>query len=744
MNREKKQRLYLLVTAALLLLLPLTVFVSQKVAVLFTRAAGLTPVEVENGTISGNILVGADSNASGGKFIQFATTSTGVTPIPTVQNNPTAVPVNPSTIPVNPTSIPQQPPNSGFQPTSPYYGTFYYMWYQNPNTDSSWSYWTDRNNNPPNTWFSHYLPDSNVAQFNPATELYSSGNYGNFKWQVAKMAEAKQEVAIASWWGQSRKEDAAFNKIINDFMSRADNPYPNLRWAVYYEDEGFNDPQVSEIVTNLNYIKQKYSQSPYMLKVDGKPVVFVYAGANDVPGTMTSRWKQANQQVGNAFYINLKVFGGFASDPNQPNSWHQYAPAVRSGSFNPYSSFVSPGFWLDGDPERLSRNSNEFELAVKGMVSSSTMWKLVETWNEWGEGTSVEPGNAVKLNTATGKEEIDPSGYPFGNLYIDILNRNLPSLERGTGSGNNPQPPTSTNIPVQSSIAPAVLPTSSGNAGKDPVVAVSGDMVCGAASTGAACKQMQTSDLIVAMNPTAVLALGDVQYEQGALSDFQIYYEPSWGRFKNITYPTVGNHEYLTSGASGYYDYFNGVGVQTGRAGDRSKGYYAVNVGNWRIYILNTNCSQAGGCGVGSAQEKWLRADLAANPRACSIATVHHPLWTSGSRANEGGDKTPLYKAFYDARGEIILAGHEHNYERFAPQTANGLLDPSNGVVEFVVGTGGRNFTQFVTTATNSLVRDDKTFGVLKLVLHPNSYDFEFVPIAGSTFTDRGTNISCH
>lgn len=370
---------------------------SERKAGQNSLAAGTNESEVENWNLLGSATVKADSTASSGKLVEFGAT------------------------------------NTNFQPSAPYYATFVYLWYKNPNTDSSWSYWSDLSNKPPSTWFSHYLPDPNPSAFDPANELYSANNYDNFKWQVSKMAEAKQEVAIASWWGQGTREDVAFNNIINNFMPKADNPYPNLRWSMYYENEGFSDPPVSTIVSDLNYIKTKYAGSPYMLRVNGKPVIFVYAGANDNPGTMTQRWKDANSQVGNYFYINLKVYSGYKTDPNQPDSWHQYAPANRSGSHSPYSYYVSPGFWKDGDAERLVRDPVDFENVVKAMVSSNATWRLTETWNEWGEGTAVEPGEQVVLNSATGKEEPDPAGYPFKNLYIDILNRNLPALEQGTG-----------------------------------------------------------------------------------------------------------------------------------------------------------------------------------------------------------------------------------------------------------------------------------------------------------------------
>jgi hypothetical protein len=269
-----------------------------------------------------------------------------------------------------------------------------------------------------------------VGVFDPASELYSSMNYDVFKWQVSKMAEARQEVAIASWWGPGRKEDVALQTIVNKYMFRADNPNPNLRWCVYYEPEGYADESVDTLVANLEYINSTLASSPAYLKVDGKPVIFVYAGANDTPGTMTQRWKQANAQLGGDFYVALKVYPGYSADVNQPDSWHQYAPATRSGIVGSYSAFVSPGFWLDdgSSSPRLLRSLSEFETAVISMVRADVTWKLVETWNEWGEGTSVEPGDQV-IDSSGGEKALDPNGTEFGNAYIDVLNAYLPPLE---------------------------------------------------------------------------------------------------------------------------------------------------------------------------------------------------------------------------------------------------------------------------------------------------------------------------
>ncbi len=278
--------------------------------------------------------------------------------------------------------------------------------------------------------------------------------------------------------------------------------------------------------------------------------------------------------------------------------------------------------------------------------------------------------------------------------------------------------------------------------GADPVVAAVGDLVCGTGSpSNALCRHADVAARVASINPTALLLLGDIQYENATLADFNRYYDPAFGAFRSITWPAAGNHEYNTAGAKGYYDYFNGVGVQSGRAGDRSKGYYSFNVGTWHVVALNSNCSAIGGCGVGSAQEQWLRADLAANPTACTLAYWHHPRFSSGSHGNNSSMQ-PLWQVLYDNGADLVLAGHDHDYERFAPQTASGVLDNTRGIRSFVVGTGGKELNGFGTTRANSQLRSSAALGVLALTLRPTSYDWEFAPITGHTLVDAGTT-SC-
>jgi len=249
-----------------------------------------------------------------------------------------------------------------------------------------------------------------------------------------------------------------------------------------------------------------------------------------------------------------------------------------------------------------------------------------------------------------------------------------------------------------------------------------------------------TAKLIDAI-PGTVFAAGDLAYQRGTYEEFVKCYGPTWGRFKARTRPTPGNHEYDGATATGYFRYWGG------RAGDPGKGYYSYDLGSWHIVVLNTNCGsiQLGGCAEGSPEEAWLKQDLATHPNVCTLAYGHHALFSSGlfPKHAEHPELHAFWQDLYDAHAEIVLAGHEHSYERFAPQNPEGNPDPDHGIREFVVGTGGRSHTPLGYAKPNSEVRDDKTYGVLKLTLFPGKYRWEFIPIPGKTFRDSGEGI-CH
>ena len=266
----------------------------------------------------------------------------------------------------------------------------------------------------------------------------------------------------------------------------------------------------------------------------------------------------------------------------------------------------------------------------------------------------------------------------------------------------------------------------------DPVLVGAGD-IASCSSTG----DEATANLLDGISGT-VFTAGDNVYDNGTTTEFNNCYNPTWGRHKARTRPSAGNHDYNTAGATGYYGYFGAA------AGDPTKGYYSYDIGNnWHVAVINSNCSAIGGCQAGSAQEQWLRADLAASTKPCTISYWHHPRFTSGSNHAPATEMQPIWQALYDNNADVVVSGHNHQYERFAPQTPSGALDTVRGIREFVAGMGGRSHYTFGTIQPNSEVRNSDTYGVLKLTLHANSYDWQFVPQAGMTFTDSGTN-NCH
>ena len=266
--------------------------------------------------------------------------------------------------------------------------------------------------------------------------------------------------------------------------------------------------------------------------------------------------------------------------------------------------------------------------------------------------------------------------------------------------------------------------------GPDPVIAAAGDIA--SSSTGATA----TAALLDTVARDAVLALGDNAYSEGSALEYATRYAPTWGAQAFHTYPVAGNHDYDTPGAAGYFGYFGTA------AGQPGTGYYSYDLGAWHLIALNSNCTEAGGCVAGSAQEQWLRADLAAHPAACTLAYWHHPLFSSGKHGSHT-QVAPLWQALYEAGADVVLTAHDHDYERFAPQTATGVIDAERGLREFVVGTGGGSHYLISLPIANSEIANDDTFGILELTLRPASYDWRFIPEAAKTFADAGS-APCH
>jgi uncharacterized protein YjdB len=244
----------------------------------------------------------------------------------------------------------------------------------------------------------------------------------------------------------------------------------------------------------------------------------------------------------------------------------------------------------------------------------------------------------------------------------------------------------------------------------------------------------ETTATLLDSIPGTVFTAGDNAYPDGSAINFSQCYDPSWGRHKARTRPAPGNHDYHTSGATGYFGYYGAL------AGASGTGYYSYDIGEWHVISLNSNISMS----AGSTQEQWLRADLAASTRQCTVAYWHHPRFSSGTQHGSATSTQPFWQALYDAGAEIVISGHEHNYERFAPQTPSGTSDPTTGIREFVAGTGGvGHYDDQGPPLPNSELFNGTTWGVLKLSLGSSTYSWEFIPVAGGTFTDSGTG-SCH
>ena len=242
----------------------------------------------------------------------------------------------------------------------------------------------------------------------------------------------------------------------------------------------------------------------------------------------------------------------------------------------------------------------------------------------------------------------------------------------------------------------------------------------------------QTAELIEKLlakeiGDTTVFTLGDNVYTSGSAEQYRDCYEPTWGRFKQRTRPVAGNHDYVTADAAGYFGYFGGT------AGDPTKGYYSYDIGSWHIIVLNSSLEM----GSASPQAAWLRDDLKTHPTTCTLAMWHHPRFSSALHGNDDRFDT-FWRILYDARADVILNGHDHDYERFAPQSPDAEPEPKRGIREFVVGTGGAPSYGFETIRANSEKRLTLLFGVIKLTLHPDSYDWEFIPVRDDLPSDSG------
>lgn len=371
----------------------------------------------------------------------------------------------------------------------------------------------------------------------------------------------------------------------------------------------------------------------------------------------------------------------------------------------------------------LSEGTATIQASARGEVATASISVAVDN------GTlTVSPGgaslwvDATQQFTATlvnrhGDTLPANPEWTSSNPAAATVDRN--GLVRGVGAGS---------ATIEARVGPSVA-TASVTVGPRPASVTlvgAGDIAsCGSGGDEATARLLDSI-------PGTVFTAGDNAYPNGSAEDYAQCYAPSWGRHKARTRPSPGNHEYYTPGAAAYFGYFGSA------AGDPDKGYYSYELGAWHVVMLNSSLN----VGTGSPQETWLRADLAAHQARCTIAIFHHPRFSSGPHGSSAAMQS-IWKALYDGGADVVVAGHDHLYERFAPQNADGQLDAARGIRQFVVGTGGASAYAVFSPSPNSEVRSSGTRGVLKLTLYADRYEWKFVPVRGASFTDSGI-ASCH
>ncbi len=451
------------------------------------------------------------------------------------------------------------------------------------------------------------------------------------------------------------------------------------------------------------YVNQSYPTSNYgsstQLRVDGSPVVnsylrFVVAGLNGAAvSTATLR-----------IYANSASSAGVAAYRQLNQTWSEkgitYNNAPAFGARLGQSGSFSPGAWISIDVSAAVTGEGEVDFGLGGLNTTAISLGAHEDSAHSPQLVVVTQGQAVATATFTP----GPSLTPTASFTATFT-----------------QTPTSTP-------QPDITPT-------DPVILAAGDIAkCGGSAPAPGNGAFITSDMLLA-DSGSIFTLGDNSNDSGSLSDYQNCWGPTWGRLPtDRLHITMGNHDIGNSGQD-FFTYFNGM------TGDW--GHYSLDIGSWHVIVLNAECGIGGqGCGPGSIQETWLRQDLAANSQKCILGIWHQPLFTSGTQSPYPGMKT-FWQDLYAYGADVILNGHNHNYERFDPQNPDAVAD-TNGIREFVVGTGGASLdSSSLPLAANEVVRSAAAYGYLRLTLHANSYDWQFVAQPGSSFSDSGS-ATCH
>lgn len=421
--------------------------------------------------------------------------------------------------------------------------------------------------------------------------------------------------------------------------------------------------------------------------------------------------------------------------------------------------------YLKFDVQGLTAAPTRATLKVVSPISSTTPINAKSvadtTWTETGVTYNNAPpvGASLASDTPSTTNDVltfDVTSRVTGNGLVSIALDTTSSTSKSPPSRENPtvayRPQLVIDTGTTATPTPTPTPTSTATPAGSTVIALAGDVACGTTEadynggngTVDKCRAMYTADLISSMNPSRLFAMGDLQYNSGSLTDFNGSYQNSWGAFKTKTNPVVGNHEYGTSGAGGYFSYFGDAATprQPGCRKD-CDGYYSFNVpvgsSNWHIAVINGECTRINGgvgCAVGSPQYNWLKADLEGNAATkCTAVLTHKPRWSSSSFYT--AEIQPLVDLMDANKVDLLLAGHAHSYERFAPQTASGSAS-STGIRQITVGTGGRDSQGFGTVLPNSVVQKNHIFGVMKLTLNATGYSWSYIADPTTPFSDSG------
>lgn len=605
---------------------------------------------------------------------------------------------------------------------------FYYPWF--PETEN---------------WATHYHPT--LGQYNSSDPAVIDAH-------IRQMQYGRIQAGIASWWGRGTPTDNRFPLLLAG-SARVD---PRFKWAVYYEPEGTTNPSADQIRSDLAYLG-KYTADPAYLRLDGKPVVFVYGGAADTDCGVADRW------AGTGFYVVLKVFGGYQTCAHQPQGWHQYAPAVREDAQGPYSYSVSPGFFkFNESAPRLVRDDAAWAAAIQRMVASNARFQLVTTFNEWGEGTSVESAQEWASPSGNGYAlaRLRVNGQAYGTAFTecndsldndfdgasdlgDIDCTSAADTTEGGSSTPPPPPPAAACADGRDNDAdgrvdyPADLGCSSATDTDEtdpapPPPAPGSVTVLAAGDIQHPSSTSPTAPIVRNTPHDAVITLGDNQYDSGTLANYNSFWTPNWGTAAPFSrlYPSPGNHD---GSLSGYCAYFSGKTPVS-----PCPPHYHFTLGNWDFYSMYTGSSSGSG-DFSAADKTWLDQQLAASTKQCQAVYFHHPRYSAGTHGNSGG-LADDWQMMMNRRVDLVLSGHDHNYQRFNLMNANGGVDMTNGIREFVVGTGGESHYGTSNRPAGIQAFNADTYGVLRLTLGAAGYGWQFLPQAGRTFTDSG-NGSC-